>query len=215
MAAVVDPADAATAGLRERKKQRTRALLVDAAVKLCLTQGYENTTVEQIAAAADVSPRTFSRYFATKDAVYLSLFDTLIAAVADGLAQIDRDVPPLRAIKQAHVNVLERVAAGAVPGVTSAGIAMALRIINPTEELRLAAGAIQSPLVLSVLAERMDVEVTNRRLRLVMGVWSAIIVTACTDLLANGEGADRTAQLMAARITESFDHFTALAAAAR
>lgn len=41
-------------GLRERKKQRTRAMLVDAAVTLCIERGYGNTTVEQIAAAADV-----------------------------------------------------------------------------------------------------------------------------------------------------------------
>jgi transcriptional regulator GlxA family with amidase domain len=52
-------------GLRERKKQRTHATLIDAAVELCERQGFERTTVDQIAAIADVSPRTFSRYFAT------------------------------------------------------------------------------------------------------------------------------------------------------
>ena len=43
-------------GLRERKKQRTRATLIDAAVGLCERQGFEHTTVDQIAAIADVSP---------------------------------------------------------------------------------------------------------------------------------------------------------------
>jgi AcrR family transcriptional regulator len=55
-------------GLRARKLARTRAALIDAAVDMCLSKGYENTTVQLIAAAAEVSPRTFSRYFASKDA---------------------------------------------------------------------------------------------------------------------------------------------------
>ena len=59
----------AALGLRELKKQRTRATLVDSAARLCARQGYEQTTVDQIAAAADVSPRTFSRYFPNKEAV--------------------------------------------------------------------------------------------------------------------------------------------------
>jgi AcrR family transcriptional regulator len=49
------------AGLRERKKAYTRRMLIDTAVDLCLTQGYENTTVEQISDAVEVSSRTFSR----------------------------------------------------------------------------------------------------------------------------------------------------------
>jgi hypothetical protein len=49
-------------GRRELKKQRTGAALNEAAADLCLRQG-DNTTVAQIAAIADVSPRIFSRYF--------------------------------------------------------------------------------------------------------------------------------------------------------
>ncbi|MER6511278.1 TetR/AcrR family transcriptional regulator [Nonomuraea sp. NPDC001636] len=72
---------------RERKKRETRQRIVSAAIALFEEQGYEQTTVTQIAAAADVDPKTFFNYFRTKDEVlFVDMerdFDVLVAAIAD------------------------------------------------------------------------------------------------------------------------------------
>jgi AcrR family transcriptional regulator len=77
-------------GLRERKKQRTREQIIEAAMRLFAERGYQATTVADIAAAADVATRTFFSHFASKEAVVFHNVDRDL----DGLARALRERPP-------------------------------------------------------------------------------------------------------------------------
>lgn len=84
-------------GLRERKKARTRASIQEHAVRLFRAQGYDDTTVEQIAEAAEVSPSTVFRYFPTKeDLVTSDEYDPMLIAAFRAQPPGLRPIPVLR-----------------------------------------------------------------------------------------------------------------------
>ncbi|MFC5216780.1 TetR family transcriptional regulator [Streptomyces coerulescens] len=87
--------------LRERKKQRTRDALLRTALELFTSQGYEHTTVDDIAAAVDVSQRTFFRYFAGKEEAALALQDMTVAHFLDAVRARPLHEPPMEALRQA------------------------------------------------------------------------------------------------------------------
>jgi AcrR family transcriptional regulator len=72
-------------GLRERKRERTRQAIADAALELFARQGFHETTIPQIAEAADVSPRTVSGYFPAKEDLAFPDADERIGALEERL----------------------------------------------------------------------------------------------------------------------------------
>jgi AcrR family transcriptional regulator len=84
-------------GLRERKKLKTRIAIRRATYRLIDEQGYDATTVEQIAAAAEVSPSTVFRYFPTKEDIVLTdEYDPIMETV---LRARPADEPPLESLR--------------------------------------------------------------------------------------------------------------------
>ncbi|MCP2257876.1 transcriptional regulator, TetR family [Streptoalloteichus tenebrarius] len=88
-------------GLRERKKNRTRRALADAALRLFVERGFHATTVADIAAAADVSPRTFFGHFRAKEDVAFVPTEERLESFLDGLRAAPQGAPLLDQLRTA------------------------------------------------------------------------------------------------------------------
>jgi AcrR family transcriptional regulator len=197
-------------GLRERKKQRTRATLVDAAVELCERQGFERTTVDQIAAIADVSPRTFSRYFATKDAIALALIDDAVDLAAAELARQPADLNNFEALRRSYIAMYINTKTAPPGELTAERLMCTARIIMTSPALRQAAVEFRPHSVNVVLARRMGVGLDDRRLRLVSAMWGSIIMNALADLRENTDWGQLGVDDLVSRLEATFAEFIGL-----
>jgi AcrR family transcriptional regulator len=95
--------------LRDRKKDATRAAIEDAAWALFTEQGFDVTTVHQIADRANVAPRTFFRYFPTKEAVLYPELDELLVEMRRAFHERPADEPPLVSLIQAMDSISDEL----------------------------------------------------------------------------------------------------------
>lgn len=101
------PGFARKPGLRERKKLRTRASIQKEAMRLFLEKGYEETTIEDIAEAVDISPSTFFNYFPSKEAVVFQ--DDLDPLILEAFDAQPSTVNPIRRLRNAMRAVFENL----------------------------------------------------------------------------------------------------------
>jgi AcrR family transcriptional regulator len=118
-------------GLRDRKKIQTRDAVRREAMRLFEANGYANTTIEQIADAAEIAPSTFFRYFPTKESVLIA--NDLDQVTVDALSKQPKSVPSLRAFRRALDITLATVSADEWQFERAR-----LRLVLTTPELRVA-----------------------------------------------------------------------------
>lgn len=118
-------------GLRERKKLATRQALGAAAMRLAVERGLDNVLVEDIAAAADVSPRTFNNYFASK-------YEAICALSLDRSFQIGealREQPAGESLWSAVRNAVLAVY-GVASDIPEAQVTAGIRLVTSSPDLR-------------------------------------------------------------------------------
>jgi AcrR family transcriptional regulator len=177
--------------LRERKKQRILAEIQRAALRLFAKQGYEETTIEQIAEAVEVSPSTVYRYFPTKeDLVLTDEYDPLIiAAIAGGPAE----EPPIAAVRRALTENLRGIVAQDPSMFLTRG---RLMLAVPTLRARLWDFLQQNEEVLyQIFAAHSRGESDDFELRVAAGAIIGAIMSALTEWVRN-EGNDDMADLL-------------------
>jgi AcrR family transcriptional regulator len=179
-----------TPGLRERKKAKLRRAIQAAALHLFETQGYEHTTVEQIAEAAETSTTTFYRYFPTKEDVVLDndaspRFEATVAARP-------ADEPLTATIRAAMGAVV--AAAEADRDLTLARMRLVATV--PALEARYAGEERRTiDLLTRLLASRTNRPADDYQLELVAFVLAAVLFTASRRWIAE-QGATSLASLV-------------------
>ena len=174
----------AALGLRELKKQRTRAAIVGVAAMLCAQQGYENTTVDQIAGAAEVSPRTFSRYFPNKEAVIGALIEETAEHVAAALERQPTDITEHDALVRAHIEVFRAAERGEPGAMSFDRVRGFLQIVTSSPMLSLAAFTFRpaggpTDAVIQAMAARMGLSVHDPAIRILFDTWAVLMAVAC------------------------------------
>lgn len=92
-------------GLRERKKRETRERIEGAALAIFERDGFEATTIDDIAAAVDIAPRTFFHYFATKEDVVLADYADRLNRITGVLFERPADEAPWTALRESFLVV--------------------------------------------------------------------------------------------------------------
>jgi AcrR family transcriptional regulator len=184
-------------GLRERKKQKTRWAIQEHAMRLFAQQGYDETTVEQIAAAAEISPSTFFRYFKTKeDVVVQDRYDDMIV---EAIKAAPAELGPMPTIRHAFRQIMGEVDTAEM----QAGLARGrLSLNHPAIRARSLQNMIDTINAVSgALAHRLGRAPDDFRVRVLAGASIGALVECVLRWVAvQGEGVD-----LAAMVDEALD----------
>jgi AcrR family transcriptional regulator len=154
-----------------------RERLIDAALKLCARQGYEVTTLEQIAAEAGISVADSAKFFPTTEAVIMAIAEDMARETAAALTRIEKGIAPERALLSAGAAAVTAVVEGRSELTLDRLLAMA-RVVSATRNLHRSVSAARKRVITQALADWMGVDPKDRRLQRALTMWSAVTASA-------------------------------------
>jgi AcrR family transcriptional regulator len=189
-----------------------RAKLIDAALDRCMRQGHQDATVAEIAAAAGITQDIAARYFATTDAIILSVIDDILAGTAAALADVAPQTSLAEALLTASTKVLVDITNG-VGVITRERLQAVAHILTASPELQKQASERRKQALSVALANRLGVGAHDRRVWCAATTWSATVVAAYNPYLGRPVHVDprqdgRVPELMCARLEDVFSHIS-------
>jgi AcrR family transcriptional regulator len=171
----MEPIEMPRTGLAVRKKERTRRQLAEAAAALFAERGYAGTTIDDIAAAVDVSPRTFFRYFPTKEDLVVAIGATSLDMFLEAL----RARPPEESLQVALREAIHRSLATGWEDTTRVRSFLALLRDTPALRARWLEEAYgKRDLMAEIIATRTHTDPSDLRNLLIAGTITLTINTA-------------------------------------
>jgi AcrR family transcriptional regulator len=140
---------------RERRQRKRRDEVALAAIRLFHERGFDAVTVDEISEAADIAPRTFFRYFATKEDVFFTDRFEQLDALREAIAARPPDEPILASVRHAILTVFDQYHLGPEPRL------LAARVVADTPALRAGSIARQAEwqhALAAMVAERLGVD---------------------------------------------------------
>jgi AcrR family transcriptional regulator len=171
----IDSGELSKSGLAVRKKERTRRQLAEAASALFSVRGYAGTTIDEIAAAVDVSPRTFFRYFPTKEDLVVAIGAMSLDQLLDAL----RNRPPEESLQVALRRAIDQSLAPEWEDTKRVRAFLALLRETPALRARwLEEADAKRDLMAAIVASRTDTDPSDLRNLLIAGAITLTINTA-------------------------------------
>jgi AcrR family transcriptional regulator len=145
-------------------------------------QGFDATSMANIAEAIGIPPQDVVRTIGTKEGVVLSVAGDMLASVVKALAEIDPQTPVVEALFAAHASVLTDIVAGAGP-ITLVRMRHMGKAITSSPDLQKAVAAQRTEMLSDVLADHFGRSMSDRSVQHGLKLWSAVLAATYLDVL--------------------------------